>query len=53
MVAYVNTELMAICDPDDHDHVLLIADYLSQMIESQAGMGTSGAQSWIEKLLEE
>jgi len=53
MVAFVNTGLMVVCDPDDHDHALVVAEYLSGIIQAQAGMGTSGAQSWIEKLLEE
>ena len=53
MVAYVNTQIMAPCPPDDHEHAEIIGEFLEQVIWSQSGMGTSGAISWIEKLLEE
>jgi hypothetical protein len=50
MVGTVNTRLMAICEPDDWEHAELVAEYLTQMILSQAEDGTSGAASWVEKL---
>lgn len=50
MVGFVRTELMAICDPDDWEHAELAAEYLAQMILSQAGVSTSGASPWIEML---
>ena len=43
MVAYVNTQLMVICHPDDEAHAKAIASYLTQEILSQAGYLTSGA----------
>lgn len=43
MIAYVNTELMAICHPDDEEHSILVAEYLTQLILSQSGYMASGA----------
>lgn len=43
MVAYVNTELMAICHPDDEDMAKHFAEYLTMLILSQPQNTTSGA----------
>lgn len=45
MIAYVNTEYMAICDPKDDQAAKQIAEYIAQLIRSQANSWTSSAVS--------
>jgi hypothetical protein len=52
MIGMVDLNLVMMCDPDNTDKAEMIAEYLAAVILAQSPYGISGAQSWIEDLLD-
>lgn len=52
MIGYVNLDLLMLCDPDDEDKAIMMAEYMATIILAQASMGASGAGSWLEDLFD-